>query len=437
MSPKRVLLAAHPTVGHTQALRALGVELRARGHVVAFALPQVPQLPRWLPAPEALRAAQHVVSGVAHQGFDWIPTPFTRRAALAAGRIEGKRGYDELAIAAELFTAGMVDTAHQLGREITQRQVDVVVHDFAFLGAWLAAEARRRPSAAIFHSGLPFPAPNAAPFGSGLELPAAPAALAHAEERLADIMAFFDRRIAKARKTLALPPVPAGMLTRPYSRGVNVLTTHPAFELPRPNLEASAAGPLLWAGVCSADAPAGLQAFPWERLTHTKPLVYISLGTVFNNQPRLFRALLRAVHDAGACAVVAAGASFKRVRGWAAADDVVVRFAPQRALLDRAQLVIGHGGNNSTNETLQAGKPLLVLPFGAEQIANGQRVEGLGVGTLLREPDLAPKRLAGIVRAALQPALAERARALAASVPTQDGVSLIADAVEVELVAGE
>jgi len=42
--------------------------------------------------------------------------------------------------------------------------------------------------------------------------------------------------------------------------------------------------------------------------------------------------------------------------------------------------VISHGGNNTVNETLAAGKPLLVMPVGGEQGDNAGRVEYLGVG---------------------------------------------------------
>ncbi len=37
----RILLAAHPTVGHTSALRAIGVRLREQGHWVGFCIAQV------------------------------------------------------------------------------------------------------------------------------------------------------------------------------------------------------------------------------------------------------------------------------------------------------------------------------------------------------------------------------------------------------------
>lgn len=433
----RVLLAAHPTVGHTQALRALGKRLLARGHRVDFAIPRVPQVPSWLPTPQALRAARSVVAGVQEDGFGWVSTPLSWRAGLAAARIEGRRGYDELTLAAQFFTEGIADTARALVKHCRRNDADLVIHDFTFFGAWLAAESVGVPSVAVYHSGLPFHAPGAPPFGSGLDATASTWARRKAERRLDTILGLFDRRLNGARVAMGLPTEARHLLTRPYSRTLNVLTTHEAFELARPDLHAQAAGPLLWAGVCAGARHEDAESFPWSRISGTAPLVYISLGTVFNNQPRLFDLLLGAVHRAGANAVVAAGAAFERVKRRAGAGDVVVKYAPQLALLERVDLAVGHGGNNSTNETLQAGKPLLVLPFGAEQIANGQRVETLGVGRLLRPRDLKLDRMAGIVRECLGDEMRQRAQTLAKSVPADDGAESLAGAIEeLSLVAG-
>lgn len=431
------MLAAHPTVGHTQALRALGKRLLARGHQVDFAIPHVPQVPSWLPTPQALQAARRVVAGVQEDGFGWVRTRFSWRAGLAAARIEGRRGYDELTLATQLFTAGIVDTARTLAKHCRQNDTELVIHDFTFFGGWLAAESVGVPSVAVFHSGLPFPAPGAPPFGSGLDATASTRERRKAERCLDKISGLFDRKVNDARNAMALPAEACRLLTRPYSRTLNVLTTHEAFELPRPDLHEQAAGPLLWAGVCAGARHEDVDGFPWSRLTTTAPLVYISLGTVFNDQPRLFDLLLAAVHRAGASAVVAAGAAFDHVKRRAGAGDIVVKYAPQLALLERVDLVVGHGGNNSTNETLQAGKPLLVLPFGAEQIANGQRVEALGVGRLLRTRDLNVERLAGIVGEFLGEEMRQRAQALARSVPADDGAESLANAIEgLSLAAG-
>jgi len=62
-----VLLAAHPTVGHTNALRAIAGQLRARGHATSFALAgvRVPFIKRW---PEPVRAAAGLPAAIEAEG---------------------------------------------------------------------------------------------------------------------------------------------------------------------------------------------------------------------------------------------------------------------------------------------------------------------------------------------------------------------------------
>jgi UDP:flavonoid glycosyltransferase YjiC (YdhE family) len=53
---------------------------------------------------------------------------------------------------------------------------------------------------------------------------------------------------------------------------------------------------------------------------------------------------------------------------------------PQVKVLSPVDIVISHGGNNTVNESLAAGKPLLLMPVGGEQGDNASRVVYLGVG---------------------------------------------------------
>ncbi len=270
------------------------------------------------------------------------------------------RGYDELDWALKLFTGDAVGVARALRAALEAEPADVVVADCFHFGAWLAAEALGVPYVALFHSGLPFPAPGQPPFGSPLN--SAPEHFAGHQLRLDRLVAFTDAALGQARRALGLPTVGHGVLSRPYARSLNVLTTFEAFELPRPQLAASASGPVLWAGPCLGSHRPRVE-FPWDKLEGSdKPLVYVSLGTVFNDQPEIYKTLLAGVHAAGARAVVAAGASYDAMLPVARPDDVVVRFAPQVELLPRMKAVIVHGGNNSTNESLRAGKPFLAVP---------------------------------------------------------------------------
>lgn len=424
------LFAAHPTVGHTQALRAVGKTLRARGWAVRFALGAMPRPPSFVPMPEPLRVATTLPGALSRDGFEVLGTPVSLGALWHAARSARTRGYDELEHAVAMFTADALATARALVASARERPVDVVVADFAFVGAWLAAEALGAPFVAVFHSGLPFRVEGQPPFGSGLDPGGDRSRWAAAEQRLARIERRGDASLGRARAALGLAPVPPGFLTTPYARGLNVLTTFEALEPPRPRLAEQAAGPILWAGPCVGDRSGDAPPFPWERLSDDARPVYVSLGTVFNDHPRVFAALLAAVHRAGRRAVVAAGASVAAIEKLARPDDVVVRFAPQVELLPKVAAMIGHGGNNGTNEALRAGCPLLVVPFGAEQIANGQRVASLGVGAMIPSDALDPARL----DAALAKVLAEptrlRARELARGLPSGDGAPRVADALE-------
>ena len=84
-------------------------------------------------------------------------------------------------------------------------------------------------------------------------------------------------------------------------------------------------------------------------------------------------------------------------------DGWLVRASlPQVALLERAQLLITHGGNNSVTEALHFGVPMLVLPFSTDQFDGAAAIERSLAGVAL-DPNRASRSLiAGTVQGLLR-----------------------------------
>jgi zeaxanthin glucosyltransferase len=128
--------------------------------------------------------------------------------------------------------------------------------------------------------------------------------------------------------------------------------------------------------------------FPWDRLDG-RPLVFASLGTVPDpsNVP-VFRKILAACAGLNAQLVLALGTwseSKRPVReqlGEVPGDPILVDFAPQLALLDRAALLITHAGVNTVLEALIRGVPMVALPRSADQPGMAARVRHAGAGLL-------------------------------------------------------
>lgn len=117
-----------------------------------------------------------------------------------------------------------------------------------------------------------------------------------------------------------------------------------------------------------------------------RPLIYISLGTVFYEN----EAFLQAVIDQlGACS---GQKRFPIVLVWNGRDRVfpenfIVRpFVDQNEVLKKAALFLTAGGLNSLHEALYFGVPCLMYPQQGEQLLNARQFERLGFGRILRDP---------------------------------------------------
>ena len=171
--------------------------------------------------------------------------------------------------------------------------------------------------------------------------------------------------------------------------------------------------------------------FPWKRLDG-RPLVYASLGTLQNGSQENFRILAEGCAGLEAQLVISLGGGLDpeqvgRLRG----DPVIVRYAPQLDLLQRAAAVITHAGLNTTLESLAEGLPLVCIPLGNDQPGVAARVVAKGAGVAIPRRKLTAAR----VRAAARTVLEDRryrtaAQRLQTAMATVDGPELAADIIE-------
>lgn len=422
-----VLLAAHPTVGHTSALRAIGSELRSRGHATGFAivLARVPFGSLW---PEPVRAASRLPGDIAAEGAEVFELTASPAMLWHAARLPRATGQAELEIALALFTSGLDAQARQIAAHVRRTGASVVVGDYLMPAALLGARLADRPFIGLYHSALPFAADGAPPFGSVLPDTARGSnAWREAEARLARMCTDFDARIAGAARRLGLEPPGDDLLLRPISRDLNLLATAPELE---PGL-LPLAGKVVMTGPCPARGAAlddagraVLDALPRDRR-----IVYVSLGTVFNDQPTVFRALIAGAAATGAHVVVSAGASLEAITDLRSPSVQLFQRVPQVPLLERVDTVITHGGNNTVQECFAAGRPMVVVPFGGDQRANAHRVQRLGMGAHIAADALSEMAVRGALIRLSTPGVVQRARELARALKKYGGARAAADAI--------
>jgi MGT family glycosyltransferase len=101
---------------------------------------------------------------------------------------------------------------------------------------------------------------------------------------------------------------------------------------------------------------------------------------------------------------------------------------PQTNVLPLVDLVITHGGNNTTTESFHFGKPMIVLPLFWDQYDNAQRVHETGFGLRLPTYTFADEELTGAVEQLLaDTALRARMDAVGADIRTRSGVARAAE----------
>jgi len=163
----------------------------------------------------------------------------------------------------------------------------------------------------------------------------------------------------------------------------------------------------------------------------TRPLVFISFGTVFNADRELFEMCFDALPPLDCDALASTG------RAYTAADFPrgrhirIVPFVRQTAVLERAALTITHGGMITSCESLSRGVPMILIPATEEQEILASRIEQLGCGIHIPRQEVTAERLSKALSGLLNdPTYRARCESVAESFRQAGGVSLAVDRIE-------
>ena len=128
------------------------------------------------------------------------------------------------------------------------------------------------------------------------------------------------------------------------------------------------------------DRGGGEASAPLPRGRRDAPLVYVTMGTVFNDTEPLRRAVegVRAL-AVRVLATVGPNAD-PAVLGEQPEHVLVERYVPQTAVLPLCDAVVSHAGSGTVLGSLGLGLPQVCLPQGADQFLNAEAVAASGAG---------------------------------------------------------
>ncbi len=402
----RVLAYSSPARGHLHPMMPALLELRSRGAAVA------------------VRTLSTALGSVRDAGIEAAPIdPAIERIDLDdhAQRSQIKAG----ARAYEVWGRRAAYEVEDLRRAIADHDPDLLLIDTTTFGARAAAEAGAIPWA----ESRPFlrddPAPGLPPYGLGLR--PRDDLLGRARDRaLGPLVARFDARsrlptINAGRRVAGLAPLHRSSDAVGRAPLTLYYTAEP-FDWPRPaNPRIVSVGPCIW------DPPGELEIELDER-----PLVLVSCSSEFQDDGAIAAAALRGLGSSHQVVVTSAGvdpATLPQVPG-----TIVRRYLPHLPLLERAEVAICHGGMGVTQKALASGVPVVVVPWGRDQLDTAAHVEVAGAGVELSRKRLSPESIAAAAREAGM--LAAGARRVAAGYEATGGARRAADELEALLDPG-
>jgi UDP:flavonoid glycosyltransferase YjiC (YdhE family) len=338
-SNARILFTCRPLSGHFDPLLPLAEAARVSGHAVAFA------------------SGDPVVGRARDAGFtafeagpadtfraEWAPR-FPGYTTLVG---DAQRAFFFTEIFANLELA---PRAVDLDSIMSTWRPDLVVHEMAELAAPLVSTARGIPYVDVGYGSL---IPRA------LLEQAGDAAAAHWRARRLE-----PDPLAGVFRYLYVDPCPPALQNPEIADIAAVQPMRPA----------------------DGEAQVTERSALLEDLPH-RSTVYVTLGTIWNTDLDVFRLLIEALRDRVNLIVTVGRQNDPAMLGPQPNGVVVRGYIPQHELLPWCDAVIAHGGSGTVLGALAHGVPLLVVPQGADQWSNADKVVTAGAGLRLLRDEL-------------------------------------------------
>jgi MGT family glycosyltransferase len=170
--------------------------------------------------------------------------------------------------------------------------------------------------------------------------------------------------------------------------------------------------------------------FPLDRLGE-QPVLYISLGTAYNNWLDFFQMCLTAFGGQPWQVVMSIGTKIDRSALGSIPDNFIVdSYVPQLAVLKHTDVFLTHGGMNSVMEALYYGVPLVAIPQMLEQAITAERVAQLGLGVAIEKTAVTQSiLLSAVATVANDPQFRETAQQMQEVVRSTGGYRQAAEAI--------
>jgi len=219
-----------------------------------------------------------------------------------------------------------------------------------------------------------------------------------------------------------------------YSQLAQISQQPAEFEFPRQNLPPY----FYFTGPYHNGAAHKPVPFPFEQLTG-QPLIYASMGTIQNRLLEVFQIIASACEGLDVQLVISLGGgatpeSLPPLPG----NPIVVGYAPQLELLQKAALTITHAGMNTTLESLSNGVPMVAIPVANDQPGVAARIAYRGVGELVSLKELSVSKVRSAIEKVLtQESYKQRAIEMQEAIGRSGGVKRAADIIEQAVLTGK